>query len=134
MTAAAISGSRRQARQRPPSSALPASAASAGWSFPSGSAAYAATLADNGNAISAYNSPLGYLTVTLPSTSAINAGWTIAIANDNGKLAAAQVNPTSGGHILYPGSGTARPRFPSPAGITNSRSCNSTGRIFASRS
>jgi len=74
------------------------------WSFPSASA-YSATLADNGDAISAYNSPLGYLTVTLPSTNAISAGWTIAIANDNGKLAAVQVNPTSGGKILYPGSG-----------------------------
>jgi len=74
------------------------------WSFPSLSA-YSAGLADNGNAISAYNSPLGYLTVTLPSTTAISAGWTIAIANDNGKLAAAQVNPTNGGKIVYPGSG-----------------------------
>jgi len=73
------------------------------WSFPSGSAAYAATVADGGNAISAYNSPLGYLTVTLPPTTAINTGWMIAIANDNGKLAAVQVNATSGGHILYPG-------------------------------
>ena len=39
------------------------------WSFPSVST-YNAALADNGNAISAYNSPLGYLTVTLPSTTA----------------------------------------------------------------
>jgi hypothetical protein len=74
------------------------------WSFPSLSA-YGAGLADNGNAISAYNSPLGFLTVTLPSTTAISAGWTIAIANDNGKIAAVQVNGTSGGKILYPGSG-----------------------------
>ena len=74
------------------------------WSFPSVST-YSAALADNGNAISAYNSPLGYLTVTLPSTNAISAGWTIAIANDNSKLAAVQVNPTSGGKILYPGGG-----------------------------
>ncbi len=74
------------------------------WSFPSASA-YSATLADNGNAISANNSPLGFLTVTLPSTNGISAGWTIAIANDNGKLAAVQVNGTSGGKILFPGSG-----------------------------
>ena len=74
------------------------------WSFPSVSA-YSAALADNGNAISAYNSPLGFLTVTLPSTNAISTGWTIAIANDNGKLGAVQVNGTSGGKILYPGSG-----------------------------
>jgi hypothetical protein len=76
------------------------------WSFPSVST-YNAALADNGNAISAYNSPLGYLTVTLPSTTAISAGWTTAIANDNGKLAAVQVNPTSGGKILYPGGGAS---------------------------
>jgi Pectate lyase superfamily protein len=74
------------------------------WSFPSAST-YSAGLADNGNAISAYNSPLSFLTVTLPSTTAISAGWTIAVANDNGKLAAAQVNTTNGGKILYPGSG-----------------------------
>jgi hypothetical protein len=76
------------------------------WAFPSVSA-HAAGVADNGAAISAFNSPLAYLTVTLPSTSAINTGWTIAIANDNGKLAAVQVNATDGGHILYPGSGAA---------------------------
>jgi hypothetical protein len=75
------------------------------WSFPSASA-YSAGVADNGAAISAYK-PLGYLTVTLPSATAINPGWTLAIANDNGKLAALQTNATNGGHILYPGSGTA---------------------------
>jgi hypothetical protein len=74
------------------------------WSFPSVSA-YAATVADNGAAISAFNSPLSFLTVTLPSTTAINPGWTIAIANDNTKVAAVQVNPTNGGKILYPGGG-----------------------------
>jgi hypothetical protein len=74
------------------------------WLFPAASA-YSAGVADNGTAISAYNSPLGFLTVTLPSTTAINTGWTMAIANDNNKLAAAQVNSTSGGNILYPGSG-----------------------------
>jgi hypothetical protein len=73
------------------------------WSFPAVSA-YVATLADNGNAISAYNSPLSFLTVTLPSTTAISAGWTVQVANDNGKLAAVQVNATNGGKILYPGS------------------------------
>jgi hypothetical protein len=76
------------------------------WAFPAVSA-YSAGVADNGTAISAYNSPLGYLTVTLPSTTAINTGWTLAIANDNNKLAAVQVNGTSGGNILYPGSGAA---------------------------
>jgi hypothetical protein len=74
------------------------------WNFPSASA-YSAGVGDNGVAISSYNSPLGYLTVTLPSINAINTGWTLAIANDNGKLAALQVNPSNGAHILYPGSG-----------------------------
>jgi hypothetical protein len=74
------------------------------WNFPSLSA-YSAGTADNGAAISAFNSPLGYLTVTLPSVNTINPGWTLAIANDNSKTAALQVNPTNGGHILYPGSG-----------------------------
>ena len=74
------------------------------WRFPAVSA-YGAGLADNGTAISAFNSPLGYLTVTLPPANAINTGWTLAIANDNGKLAAVQVNATNGGKILYPGSG-----------------------------
>ncbi|HVC56394.1 MAG TPA: glycosyl hydrolase family 28-related protein [Stellaceae bacterium] len=73
------------------------------WLFPAVSA-YGAGLADNGAAISAFNSPLGYLTVTLPPASALNPGWTLAIANDNGKTAAVQVNATDGGKILYPGS------------------------------
>lgn len=85
------------------------------WSFPAVSA-YSAALADNGNAISAFNSPLGYLTVTLPSTNAIGAGWTIAIANDNNKLAAVQVNGTSGGRILYPGSGAGQTSLSLAAG------------------
>jgi len=76
------------------------------WNFPSVSA-YNAGVADNGAAISAFNSPLGYLTVTLPAIDTINPGWTLAIANDNNKTAALQVNPTNGGHILYPGSGAA---------------------------
>src|SRR5713101_2376459 len=74
------------------------------WRFPAVSA-YNAGLADNGTAVSAFNSPLGYLTVTLPPATTINTGWTLAIANDNGKLAAVQVNATNGGKILYPGSG-----------------------------
>jgi hypothetical protein len=74
------------------------------WLYPAATA-YSAGQADNGTAISAFNSPLAYLTVTLPSITALEPGWTIAIANDNNKLAAVQVNATSGGHILYPGSG-----------------------------
>jgi Pectate lyase superfamily protein len=76
------------------------------WSFPSASA-YAAAVADNGNAISAYNSPLSYLTVTLPAANTLNVGWTIAVANDNSKVAAAQVTSGDTARILYPSSGAA---------------------------
>src|SRR5262249_5837361 len=72
------------------------------WAFPSASA-YGASVADNGAAVSAFNSPLAFLTVTLPSVNTLNPGWTLAIANDNGKTAALQVNATNGGHILFPG-------------------------------
>ncbi len=74
------------------------------WSFPAVSA-YAATVADNGNVVSSFNSPLSYIAVTLPSTTAIPMGWTIGIASDGNKTASVQVNGTSGGHILFPGSG-----------------------------
>jgi hypothetical protein len=77
------------------------------WSFPSGSTAYAANRADNGNVISAYNSTGAFLTVILPPTNTISMGWTIGLTNDNGKIANVQVNSTSGGNILYPGSGNA---------------------------
>ena len=75
------------------------------WSFPAAST-YAATVADNGNVISNYNTPLPYMAVTLPSTSAIAMGWTMALATDNGKAMSVQVNGTAGGHILYAGSGS----------------------------
>ena len=74
------------------------------WSFPAASA-YAATAADDGNVISSFNSPLSYMAVSLPPTTAISMGWTIAIASDSNKVQAVQVNGTSGGHILFPGSG-----------------------------
>jgi hypothetical protein len=74
------------------------------WSFPAVSA-YSAGVHDNGTVFSAYNSPLGYLTVTLPAASALNPGWTVAIANDNGKIAAAQTASGDTAHILYPGGG-----------------------------
>jgi hypothetical protein len=74
------------------------------WSFPAVSA-YTATVADNGNVISSVNSPLPYMAVTLPPTTAVPMGWTIGIASDGNKTASLQVNGTSGGHILYPGSG-----------------------------
>lgn len=76
------------------------------WDFPAVSA-YNATVADNGAGISASNSPLAYLTVTLPPTTGLNPGWTVAVANDNGKTASVQANATNGGKILYPGSGGA---------------------------
>ena len=74
------------------------------WSFPTASA-YSATVADNGSVISSLNSSAPYLAVTLPSTTAVPIGWTIGIATDGNKTAAVQTNSTSGGRILYPGSG-----------------------------
>ena len=74
------------------------------WSFPTVSS-YSAAVADNGNVISSLNSPASYLAVTLPSTTAVPMGWTIGIATDGNKTAAVQTNSTSGGRILYPGSG-----------------------------
>jgi hypothetical protein len=74
------------------------------WSFPALSA-YAASVADNGSMVSSFNSPLPYLAVTLPSPTAIPMGWTIGIASDSNKTVSVQVNGTSGGHILFPGSG-----------------------------
>jgi hypothetical protein len=77
------------------------------WSFPSVSA-YAATVADNGGAVSSYNSPLPFLAVTLPPTSAIRMGWTMGFATDNGKSLAVQVNGSAGEKILLPeGGGTS---------------------------
>jgi len=74
------------------------------WSFPAVSA-YAASVADNGAAVSSSNSPLSYMAVTLPPTTVIPMGWTIGIATGGSKSAAVQVNGTAGGHILFPGSG-----------------------------
>jgi hypothetical protein len=75
-----------------------------GWSFPAVSA-YAAGVADNGSMLSSFNSPLSYLAVTLPPTTAIPMGWTIGITSDSNRTASIQVNGISGGHILFPGSG-----------------------------
>jgi hypothetical protein len=74
------------------------------WSFPAVSA-YPATVADNGAVVSSFNSPLSFFAVTLPSTTAIPMGWTIGIASDSNKATSIQVNGSSGGHILFPGSG-----------------------------
>ena len=43
------------------------------WSFPATSA-YTATVADNGNVVSSYNSPASYMAVTLPSTTSLPDG------------------------------------------------------------
>jgi hypothetical protein len=73
------------------------------WNFPS-AATYVAGAADNGNALSSFNTTAG-LTVTLPPTTAIAAGWTMGFATDNAKSIAVQVNGVSGGSILEPARG-----------------------------
>jgi hypothetical protein len=76
------------------------------WSFPA-TASYSAAVTDNGNVLSGFNSPQSFFAVTLPSATAVlPMGWTIGIASDNGKVSSVQVNGVSGGHILFPGSGT----------------------------
>ena len=75
------------------------------WSFPAVST-YAASQSDSGTPVSSYNTPTGSLTVTLPSTSSIGAGWMMGFATDNGKAMTVQVNGASGGHILYPAGAT----------------------------
>jgi hypothetical protein len=86
------------------------------WTFPAVSA-YGATVADNGNVISPFNSPASYLAVTLPpGGTALPMGWTIGIASDSGKTMSVQVNATNGGHILFPGSGAATTSFSLAAG------------------
>src|SRR5207244_6166489 len=74
------------------------------WSFPSVSA-YVATVADNGGAVSSYNSPLPFLAVTLPPTNTIPMGWTMGFATDNGKSMAVQVNGGAGRKILVQADG-----------------------------
>jgi hypothetical protein len=74
------------------------------WSFPSVSA-YVATVADNGGAVSSYNSPLPFLAVTLPPTNTIPMGWTMGFATDNGKSLAVQVSGGAGEKILVPAGG-----------------------------
>jgi hypothetical protein len=99
------------------------------WSFPT-TTSYLATVADNGNVVSSLNSSAPYLAVTLPPTSSVPMGWTIGIATDGNKAASVQVNPTSGGRILYPGSG-ATTTSASLAGANYELLCsNSTAAIF----
>jgi Pectate lyase superfamily protein len=76
------------------------------WLFPS-SSGYAAAVGDNGNILSSYNSGSS-LTVTLPSTNSLPGGWSMGFATDNKKGLTVQVNSTSGGGIVWPGSGGSR--------------------------
>jgi hypothetical protein len=73
------------------------------WLYPSTSG-YAATPADNGNTLSSFNAS-GGLTVTLPSTTGLPNGWSMGFATDNGHGLTVEVNGSSGGHIVFPGSG-----------------------------
>src|SRR6516162_5702391 len=75
------------------------------WLYPSTSG-YAATLGDNGNTLSSFNTISG-LSVTLPATTALPTGWSMGFATDSTKPLSIQVNGISGGHILWPGSGTS---------------------------
>ena len=72
------------------------------WLFPAASA-YTATLADNGAAVSSFNSPMSFMAVTLPPVGAISPGWTIGIASDSNKAMSVQVNGGAGEKILIPG-------------------------------
>ncbi|HEX2152305.1 MAG TPA: glycosyl hydrolase family 28-related protein [Stellaceae bacterium] len=71
------------------------------WLFPAESA-YAAKLDDNGAAVSSFNSPASFMTVTLPPVGMISAGWTIAVASDNNKSTSVQVDGGGGEKILVP--------------------------------
>ena len=75
------------------------------WSFPA-VGTYSASQSDSGNAVSSYNTPTSSLTVALPSTTSIGAGWMMGFATDNGKSTTVQVNGVSGGSILYPAGAT----------------------------
>jgi hypothetical protein len=75
------------------------------WLYPSTSG-YAATLADNGNTLSSFNTAAG-LSVTLPPTPPLPTGWSMGFATDSTKPLSVQVNGTSGGHIVWPGSGAS---------------------------
>jgi hypothetical protein len=74
------------------------------YSFPSGSTAYNATFADNGNMISSANSPSSFMAVTLPSTTTLSPGFTIGIQCDSSKTMSVQTQGFAVG-ILVPGTG-----------------------------
>ena len=102
------------------------------WSFPALSS-YSATVADNGNVVSTYNSPASYMAVTLPSTTSLPMGWTLGVTTDNGKTMSIQANGTSGGHILYRGAVAASAICRWRRAITSLSWCGSTAAISASR-
>ena len=54
------------------------------WLFPAASS-YTAAPVDDGIAVSSYNAPGASMTVTAPAIGSVNAGWSMAVATDNGK-------------------------------------------------
>ena len=68
------------------------------YSFPSGSTAYNASFADNGNMISSANSPSSFMAVTLPATTTLSPGFMIGIQCDNNKTMSVQTNGACGRH------------------------------------
>ena len=55
--------------------------------------------------MSSYNTPASALTVTLPPTASLGAGWIMGFATDNGKTLTIQVNGGAGEKILVPAAG-----------------------------
>jgi Pectate lyase superfamily protein len=76
------------------------------YSFPSGSTAYTATFADNGNMISSANSPSSFMAVTLPATATLSQGFTIGIQCDNNITMSVQTSNGSAGILLPGGAGS----------------------------
>jgi len=79
------------------------------WLYPTTSG-YAATLGDNGNILSSYNTSAG-LNVTLPAITNLPTGWSMGFSTDNGQTLSVHVNASSGGHIVWPGSGSSAIAF-----------------------
>ncbi len=75
------------------------------YGYPSGPG-YQTTQGDNGTAITS-GATSGGLTVTLPSTTAIAAGWTVRFDRDAAKDMTVTVNGSSGGSIAFPGGSTS---------------------------
>src|SRR5262249_8723461 len=75
------------------------------WLYPA-TPGYAATLRDNGNILSSASTASG-LAVTLPATTSLPTGWSMGFAADGSKPLSIQVNAASGGHVVWPGSGSS---------------------------